>query len=455
MEAILAASLLLGQPIDKRSWEDEIVYGIIIEKFFDGDPTNNLMKDRFGKERSRYQGGFWGGDLKGVVDKLGDLADLGVTTILIYPVMQNDEGAAGKFLPTGYRPKDYENVDRNFGDLSLLQTLVKAAHSRQIRVILDMPITLPGFDHPYLADLSKKDWFGAPTEYGSRRWKVENREVADYIIGVCKRWKQRSGCDGFRIDSAHLQPVAFWKRFVTELKSAPPAGPFLILPELTINPREIGKFVTEAGFDGAYDFSSLRGRDVFGRDQDVNQLSFIANEGREFYPNPRTMMAAIDNYEEAFVNYANEPKSKRTKLALTYLLTLDRVPLIYAGNELGIAVDKVGAAFPANRQESSFLKEIKSLIALRKREPALRRGGFSEILARDSVYAFLRTEGSDRILIVLNGSNQPRDFAMPIGDFAWKSCRLENLITGDLDKRGESEEAIQIEAYGAIIAKMK
>ena len=229
-------------------------------------PRTTSCSDRFIKDRDRYEGGFWGGDLKGVIDKLDDLADLGVTAILLYPVMQNDERPVGKYLPTGYRPKDYERVDRNFGDVATLRSLVDAAHARAMRVILDMPITLPGFEHPFLADPAKKDWFGPPTQYGVPRWKVENPEVADYLIGVCKRWKERSGCDGFRIDSAHLQPVSFWKRFVAELKSAPPQGPFLILPELTINPREIGKFVTEAGFDGAYDFSAMRVREVFGKD---------------------------------------------------------------------------------------------------------------------------------------------------------------------------------------------
>ena len=265
--------------------------------------------------------------------------------------MQNDERPAGKFLPTGYRPKDYERVDANFGDVATLRSLVNAAHRRGMRVILDMPITLPGFEHPFLADPSKKDWFGPPTEYGVPRWKVENPEVADYLIGVSKRWKERSGCDGFRIDSAHLQPVAFWKRFVAELKSAPPRRAFVILPELTINPREIGKFVTEAGFDGAYDFSVLRVREVLGKGEDVGLLSFIAREAKQYYPSPPSMLAPIDNYEDAFASIAKEPKAVRTRLALTYLLTLDRVPLLYAGNELGIAFRDVGGAFPGDRRE--------------------------------------------------------------------------------------------------------
>src|SRR6185312_16023878 len=365
------------------------------------------------EDRDRYEGGYWGGDLKGVIDKLDDLADLGVTAILLYPVVQNDEQPIGKFLPTGYRPKDYERVDRNFGDDATLRSLIDAAHGRDIRVILDMPITLPGFEHPFLADPAKKGWFGPPSEYGVRRWKVENPEVADYLIGVCKRWKQRSGCDGFRIDSAHLQPVSFWTRFVAELKSAPPGGTFLILPELTINPQEIGVFMAEAGFDGAYDFSALRLREVFGRDEDVGLLSFIAREAKQFYPAPRSMMAAIDNYEDAFASIAKVPEAARTRLALTYILTLDRVPLLYAGNELGIAFRDVGRAFPADRRTSPFLKEVKALIALRKREPALRRGDFAELVARDSVYAFLRRLGEDRVLVVLNGSDRPRKFVMP------------------------------------------
>ena len=380
------AAMTLALSGDPRRWEDEVVYAIIIEKFFDGDPSNNLMRSRFLNDRPKYEGGFWGGDLKGVTDKLDDLADLGITAILLYPVVQNDEKPIGKFLPTGYRPKDYERVDVNFGDAAALRSLIDAAHARAIKVILDMPITLPGFEHPYVVDPAKKDWFGPPTQYGVGRWKAEKPEVADYLIGVCKRWKERSRCDGFRIDSAHLQPVAFWKRFVAELRAAPQEGPFLVLPELTINPRQIGRFVTEAGFDGAYDFSALRVRDVFGNDEDVSKLSFIALEAHRFYAAPRTMMAPIDNYENAFASMAKEPKRERTKLALTYVLMLDRVPLLYAGNELGIAFREVGGAFPADRRGSVFLKDVKALIALRKREPALRTGDFAELLcARESM----------------------------------------------------------------------
>ena len=116
----------------------------------------------------------------------------------------------------------------------------------------------------------------------------------------------------------------------------------MLFPELTINPRKIGEFVTEADFDGAYDFSAMTVREVFGKDEDVGKLSFVAKEAKQFYPFPRTMMAPIDNYEDAFASIAKEPKTKRTKLALTYQLMLDRVPLLYAGNELGSCFTRSG-----------------------------------------------------------------------------------------------------------------
>ncbi len=328
-----------------------------------------------------------------------------------------------------------------------------AAHARKLHVILDLPLAMPGFEHPFLVDPAKRDWFAAPTEYGARRWKVENPEVADYLIGVSKRWKERSDCDGFRLDSAHLHPISFWKRFVLELKAAPPTKTFLLLPELTITPKKIGEFVTEAGFDGAYDFSALTVREVFGNDAHVGKLGFIAREAQQFYPFPRAMMAPIDNYEKAFASIAKEPKAQRTMLALAYILMLDRVPLLYAGNDLGIAFQDVGAAFPALRQDSLFLKDVKALIALRRREPALRRGSFTEVYCRDAIYAFLRTLGDERILVVCNGSHAPKPFATPIGETAWRSCQLDDLKSGTMTKAAGSNRAIEVPAYGATILR--
>ena len=115
----------------------------------------------------------------------------------------------------------------------------------------------------------------------------------------------------------------------------------------------------------------------------------------------------------------------------------------------------MGAAFPADRHESSFLKDVKVLIALRRREPALRRGNFDEVFSRDAVYVFQRTLSDDRILVVLNGSDEPKTFAMPIGDRAWRSIQLDDLIGGGVTKAAGSEAAIHVEAFGVRIMRVR
>ena len=166
------------------------------------------------------------------------------------------------------------------------------------------------------------------------------------------------------------------------------------------------------------------------------------------------MLAPIDNYEKAFTTIAKSPKADRTLLALTYILTLDRVPLLYAGDELGVAFTEVGGAFPADRNASPFLQKVTALIALRNREPALRRGDFTEIRARDSVYAYERTLDDDRILVVLNSSGKPRKFSAPLGSVAWKDCRLDDLITSRVAKSAGEAGPIRVEPFGSRVVRV-
>jgi glycosidase len=421
-----------GAGIDRhRPWEDEVVYVVILEKFFDGNTGNDAMARAYGGDRSKYQGGLWGGDIEGIRGKLDDLVDLGVTTLLVYPVMQNDRRPMGKFLTTGYRPTDYFKVDENFGDMHDLKRMVADAHARGLKVILDMPLALPGFEHPYLNDKAHAAWFGKPTEYGIRRWDADNPEVADYLVEVAKFWRDESGCDGFRMDSAPLLSTKFWSRFVRDLKAGPDGHPadFLILAELAIDPPKIGPIVRECGFDGAYDFSFDVTQKVIGKSEEFGLLSKVLSEGETLYPHPRRMMAQVDNYEVTeFLSVASEPKQARLDAALTLLLTIDRVPLLYAGNEVGLVPKSAGDAFPADRRDRPAYKHLKRLIAMRKAEPILRRGDWSEVLSQEPIYAFLRTLPAGQVLVVLNTSERPAPLKTDLGKTPWKDVALDDIL---------------------------
>lgn len=444
-----------ANPLD-RPWEDEIVYVLDTKEFLNGDPSNDAMLRRFGADIDRYNDGYRGGDLAGVIQKLDDLADLGVTALLLLPVVQNDRHPFGPWLAGGYRPSDYLSVDENLGTTETLIRLIDKAHARGMRVILDMPLALPGLEHPlYTPENIAKGYFGDTTPYGVRCWNAANPFVADYLIRVSICWRDLTRCDGFRLDSAQLMPFDFWARYARVVGGRPWSESLILMAEVAEHPRKIGAFVGGTGFTTAYDFSSLVIQEVFGKGADVGKIAFVVGEAEHYYPNPGRMCGEIDNYDDAFVKRTLEPKRERAKLALGFLLTTNRVPLLYSGNEQGVWYGRVGGLFePANR-DPEFLAHTKRLIELRRREPALRRGSFSQVWCRNPVYAFEREFEGDRLLVATNNSTDTARVQFPIGETDWTEFEMVDLMTGEVAKRKGIADPIFLPGLGIAILRLR
>lgn len=135
------ASACLGPPPDASpvplsthvtDWRDEVIYQVLVDRFSNGDVNND-----FGVlpgHLSRYQGGDW----RGLTQKLGYLEQLGVTTLWISPVVKNVETDADFDAYHGYWAQDLDEANPHFGDVSELRALVKAAHARGMKVVLDI-----------------------------------------------------------------------------------------------------------------------------------------------------------------------------------------------------------------------------------------------------------------------------------------------------------------------------
>lgn len=435
-----------------RPWSDEVVYVVIEGKFFDGDPSNNMMLKRFGANKKNYAGcGYWGGDLKGVQKKLDYLQTLGVTTLLLYPVMLNDREPCGKWLPSGYRPRDYFRIDENLGTMEDLKNLVSDAHKRGIRIVLDMPLGIPGLEHPFYTDRAKKTWFGDSTVYGVRRWNTDNTAVADYLISVGKFWRNK--CDGFRMDSCQLHSIGFWKRFTTEIRSDPGFSDFFLLGEEVVPPKDIGLFLRETGFDSAYDFSFGVVRKVLGRGESPNKMIAFWDNCKKFYPKPPNMVVQLGDYE-AFAQWALKPTVERTRLAMAFILTVNRVPFIYPGDEQAMAFDETCALFTSlDETRTNSLKWTRTLIALRKKEPALRQGTLTDLRARHGILSFIRTSGKDRILVAMNTTESQQDIQVDIPGTSWHNAALRDLIENSDVKPKNSDTPLPIPAFGIRILK--
>lgn len=113
-------------------WRDEVIYQIIVDRFADGDQSNNFRVNK--DAMAQYHGGDW----QGILDNLWYLQELGVTAIWISPVVTNVEDDAGFAGYHGYWTQNFLKPNPHFGDLAKLKQLVDACHEAGIKVILDI-----------------------------------------------------------------------------------------------------------------------------------------------------------------------------------------------------------------------------------------------------------------------------------------------------------------------------
>lgn len=130
-------------------WDAANLYFLLTDRFNNGDPSNDVNFDR-SKETGVLRG-FEGGDIKGITQKVkeGYFTDLGINAIWMTPIVEQihggtDEGTGVTYGFHGYWTKDWTNIDPNYGTKEDLHELVKEAHDRGIRIVLDAVINHTG-----------------------------------------------------------------------------------------------------------------------------------------------------------------------------------------------------------------------------------------------------------------------------------------------------------------------
>ncbi|WP_299120235.1 alpha-amylase family glycosyl hydrolase [uncultured Winogradskyella sp.] len=130
-------------------WEGANLYFLLTDRFNNGDINNDVNFDRT-REPGKLRG-FNGGDIKGITQKVkeGYFTDLGINAIWMTPIVEQihdatDEGTGVSYGFHGYWAKDWTKIDPNFGTKEDLHELVKEAHARGIRIVLDAVINHTG-----------------------------------------------------------------------------------------------------------------------------------------------------------------------------------------------------------------------------------------------------------------------------------------------------------------------
>ncbi|NRD66017.1 alpha-amylase [Corallococcus exiguus] len=443
-----------------RPWADEVLYFVVVDRFADGDPSNNEKGD------VKAAGTFHGGDLKGLTAKLEELSSLGVTALWVTPLLKQIPGfVTGSGFPDwgyhGYWADDFQALDPRFGTEEDFKALVDAAHARGIRVLLDVVYNHPGYNSRYLKD--HPDWLRSEDKgtcgsddltscvAGLPDFKTERPEVAKYLLDAQIDWAKRSGVDGFRLDTVKHVSHDFWKehRRRTRAEISPD---FFLLGELWGGDVEgLAPYFTPDEMDAGFDFA-FQG----------NALGFVQGRGRavafDRYLQSRAKVTPghhlshfLSSHDVDGALHQLQGNVPLFRLAATLQLTTSGIPVIYYGEEVG----RAGGDWPQNRSDMPWGKQAvkpgagkkrdealrdyyKRLIAIRRAHPALSRGTHSPLSTEGDVYVFQRRDeaSGDTVVVAVNRAKTKGAVSVPWPE-AWTGVgEVEDLLNGGRTKAG-------------------
>jgi glucoamylase len=354
------------------------------------------------------------GNFNAITARLDELKDLGVTILWLMPIhpigQEKNKGTIG----SPYAVRDYYAINPDYGTANDLKRLIREAHARGMKVIIDIVANHTSWDsvlmkHPEFYKRDAKGNITYPHDwYDIAALNYDNRELRRYMTDMLKYWLREFDLDGFRCDVAGEVPTDFWENARVELERVKPD--IVMLAEAHKAELQVKAF----DLDYSWPLHSALTNVLQGR-APASQLRDEWNKELREWPKGALHMRFSDNHDErrAIARFG-EPAALA---ASAFVFALDGVPMIYNGMEVGDTTES-GApalfeklpifwAFEERRPE--FRKFYKDVMALRRSSKALRRGSLEWIGNSDEsrVVSFARRADSEEVLVTINFSNRP------------------------------------------------
>ena len=495
-------------------WRDGTMYFAFIDRFRDGDfgaspPLFDPVVDT--PERANYMGG----DYLGVIQALqeGYFEDLGVGTLWLSPVYENPDTpySASDNVHNfsgfhGYWPTEARGIESRFGDVDVdseqrLDELIALAHEQGIRVIFDLVLNHVHEDHEYVS--AHPAWFDGGCVCGSDNcgwddhavdcWfmpylpdlNYRNHEVLKQVMEDTLWLTQRFDVDGFRVDAAkHMDHVimrTLRHRIRDDFERGGGAPFYLVGETFTGDHATIMNYVSDHELSGQFDFPLYFAlRNAFAHDGSFNDLeSTVDNDlgwwnGAPMSPflgNHDVLRIATDiagNNEGAWGNTADWMAGgssvdqwdiiNRISMGLTFTLTQPGVPLLYYGDEIGLA----GGEDPDNRRMMSFapylsaneeelLSRVQAIGQARVGSEALRRGERVQLWVEQDVLAYALDNGGGDVAIVAMNRGGDRTLDLNVSALGVGGATFTDQIGGGSYTESGGTLSVQLGSWQYLI----
>jgi len=392
------------------------------------------------------------GDFNGVTAQLDRLQQLGVTVLWLMPIHPVGKLKSKGTLGSPYAVRDYYGINPEYGTAADLHHLVSEAHKRNLKLIIDIVanhtswdsvmMTTPAF---YTHDASGKIIPPMPDWSDVADLNYDNAPLRRYMIDMLKYWIREFDLDGFRCDAAGMVPTDFWEQARVELST--------LKPDIVMLAEWDDPALTARAFDLDYAWK------LYGTLSDVLEGRQPASAVREQwsrdaaqYERGALRMRFSDNHDQdrAITRYG-----QRAALAASALMfTLDGVPLLYDGMEVGDTAESGAAAlfeklpilWSIAERRPQFPRFYQQIIALRKAHPALRSTEVTWVHNSDEsrILSFARHGAGETLLIAVNLSTQPFVGVVEAGNGGY-----EEITPEPGDKTGARSAGLPAVALGA------
>ena len=474
---------------------EDFMYLIMPDRFANGDYTNDKLpgyKDQSLNRDSMYHR--HGGDLQGVINQLDYLQDLGVTTVWLTPVLENNMPNRTEH---GYAITNHYKVDERHGGNEAYRQLSDELHKRGMKLIQDAVYNHVGLHNFLVQNPPMKDWLNQWPRYTQTNYKDQtifdpygsknqkkimqngwftrqmpdlnqnNPFVANFLIQHALWSVEEFGVDGWRIDTYIYNDLDFMNKCNKALTDEYPK--MTMFGETWVHGTANQAYFAQNNMNvpfksnliGVTDFQTLYYgmtpalTQNFGWTEGVNKLyQTLSNDF--LYRDASNNVIFLDNHDMTrFLSTVNEDVDK-LKMAIGWLLTSRGVPEMYYGTEIllkGVSDPdgKVRQDFPGGwkeDQQNKFTEQGRSdnedevfnwtrtIANFRKNSSAIKTGKLSQFYPEDWTYTYFRYNDKQTVMVVMNTSTDektvdPKKFSERTGGFN-KARNIINSSTNQL-----------------------
>lgn len=361
------------------------------------------------------------GTFNAFLKELPRLKDMGVQVLWFMPITPIAKEKMKGSLGSYYACSDYTSINPEFGTLEDFKKLVDTAHNQGFKVIIDWVANHTGWDHVwtksnpdyYLHDSATGTFHVASGMDDIIELNFQNPDLRKAMIDAMKFWVKECDIDGFRCDLASWVEVDFWQEARPQVDAVKPL--FWLGEFDELETPDYGKV-----FDASYSWKWMhKTKDFYQHHQPLHELLDLLQQYSNIGDSSMRAWFTTNHDENSWNGTEYEKYGDMAKTLAVFSCTWNGVPLIYSGQELPLKdkrlkfFDKDPIPWTGKYELHDFYKTLLNLhathAALRGGDPAVQTLKLTTT-ADDKIFAYLRKNGNDEVVVVLNLSRDAARF---------------------------------------------